>query len=177
MAKFTIIKKPHPKQMFDGFKDGQKRELVSVAKKHVDARNGVVSDWVNKPEFGYRITLTPYKVQMTIFVRNASQKLTNSDATIGDLWRWVDVEGTPPHTIPASNAPRLAFRPKYSAKTKARPARAHVGDGISTGPLLRPKQVEHKGYPPRKFWLKFDKEYRNDFVAAVKRGVKTARRG
>jgi hypothetical protein len=174
-ASFTLIKKPHVRKVYKIIQDKTAKSIKPVAKKHVAARKGVVSDWVNQPVFGYRITVKPRKIQMTIFVRNASQKLTNSDATMGDLWRWIDIEGTKAHPIEAVKAPTLAFRKNYSSRTKARPARAHTGSGKSFGPSRFPKKVNHPGYTARKFWKKFDKEYRKDFIAAVKK-VKVGRR-
>lgn len=99
-----------------------------------------VATWANKPKFE---VLTDTTGGSLIIIVGPTG---NADAV--KHFVWTD-EGTKPHIIRAKNAPRLAFRTGFTAKTKARV----IGSGQSSvsGELTRPLVVNHPGTEAREF--------------------------
>jgi hypothetical protein len=92
------------------------------------------------------------------------------------VWMWIDKTGTKRHKIPKrpkTGRSRLRFRTGYQSRTGAKPAR-FGGPGRATGPIRYARQVNHPGFPPRKFTETILKDLRPEFVRAVRNG---SRRG
>jgi len=70
--------------------------------------------------------------------------------TTNPIFAYVDL-GTSAHPITARRAPSLAFRwPGFKAKTIPGKITSYAG-ARATGPLRRPKSVQHPGFPGRDF--------------------------
>ena len=176
LGSVKIIKKlPSPQHQFKFIQDQIKRELVPVAEAHVTERNKVVSDWDTEVKFGYRISSTEKQVTLTIVVENENEQVSEGgNFPVGALWKSIDKTGVRPHTIRAKNAPRLAFQTGYQPHT--RPIARSGGPGVATGQFVRPLQVEHPGYPPRKFSQVINKKLDKRFRKAIDRGVRLGAR-
>lgn len=174
LGSVKLIKKlPSPQQQFKFIQDQIKRELVPVAKEHVQERNKITSDWETDVKFGYRINVSQAQVTLTILVENSSEAVSD-DFTVGDLWKSLDKTGTRPHIIAAKNAPRLAFQTNYQPHT--RPIARSGGPGVATGPLVFARQVNHPGYPPRKFSQMIAKKLAGRYKKAIDRGIRLGSR-
>lgn len=171
-----IIKRPPPAAVqFKAIQDQIARELKSVGQEHVNERQKIVANFETDIEFGYRISATGKQITLTVVVENSQQQLEDSDWTVGELWRALDKKGTKPHTIrPKTLGPgfggRLKFQTNYQPKT--RPIGRSGGPGRATGPVVFARQVNHPGFPPRKFSEVINKRLRKQFEGAISRGVR-----
>lgn len=168
-----IIKRPPPAKIrFRLIQDQIKRELVPVAKAHVEEREKVVSDFEHDINFGYRISTTEKQITLSIVVENDKEEVSEG-FTIGDLWKSLDQTGTRgSYQIPKNPQPgkRLAFRLGYQPHT--RPIGRYGGPGVATGKLVRPEVVMHPGIKPRKFSQGINKRLRKRYEKAIERGVR-----
>lgn len=145
------------------------KQLQAVGRQHVQERQKVVSDFDHKPEFGFEVKVTGGQVTMTVKVTNPNEPVSDS-FSIGDLWTSLDKTGVRPHIIRAKNAQRLSFVTGYQSHT--RPIGRSGGPGQATGNRVFRKQVNHPGYPPRKFSEVINKRLRRQFTQAVDRGIR-----
>lgn len=166
-----IIKRPPPAQVRHRLiRDQIQRELRPVGQAHVDERNKIVADFDTEIEFGYRVSATEKQITLSIMVENAEEQLENSEWTVGELWRALDTKGTQPHTIqPKKQGGRLQFQLGYRPHT--RPVANYGGPGQATGETVTARQVNHPGFPPRKFSQKINKQLRKRYEKAISRGV------
>jgi len=133
----------------------------NLTKKH----RPVVRDWEGvKPTFGYKVTVNPTFVRVTVFARGAGRQ----------KYRWVDL-GTKPHLIEAVFKSWLTFQGGYSAKT-APGAKYNQGTGGRTGNWAKKKIVAHPGTEARKFSETFNEEempvLRRNTQNALRRAVR-----
>ena len=140
--------------------------MAKVAKAHQKSLERVVYNWSSstKPKFSVKTVVTAQRIGVNLTVKEADRKRP--------VWKWVDQTGTKPHKIPKkpkTGVSRLRFRTGYQAKTKPNPAR-FGGSGRSTGPIHFARQVNHPGFPPRKFSQKILKDLRPEYNKAVRNG-------
>lgn len=145
------------------------KQLQGVGRQHVQERKKVVSNFDHKPEFGFEVKVSSGQVTLTVNVTNPNEPVSDN-FSIGDLWTSLDKTGTRPHVIRAKNAPRLSFVTGYQSKT--RPIARSGGSGVATGNRVFARQVNHPGYPPRRFSETIGKRLRRQFTQAVDRGVR-----
>jgi len=90
-------------------------------------------------------------------------------------WIWVS-QGTKPHTIKPKNSPVLIFSTGYQPKTK--PGNFFAGPGLSEGPTVVARSVNHPGTEPRNFekkWIEWVKAWWPDEARAlIKKGLRAA---
>lgn len=145
------------------------KQVKNVGRLHVQERDKVVSDFDTDIVFGYEVKVTPGQVTLNINVLNDSTEV-GEGFTVGDLWKSLDITGTRPHTIqPKQQGGRLAFRTGYQPHT--RPIARSGGPGQATGDTVFARQVQHPGYPPRKFSEKINKRLRPSYLKAISRGI------
>ncbi|MCP4083167.1 MAG: hypothetical protein GY743_23340 [Planctomycetaceae bacterium] len=156
---------PLKKQMLD-VQNEIRKDLDKVAKAHQKSLERVVADWSasTKPTFKAKTVVTAQRIGVNITVKEA-----NRDKPV---WMWLDKTGTKPHKIPKrpkTGRSRLRFRTGYQAKTRPSPAR-YGGSGRATGPVVYARQVNHPGFPPRKFSEQINKDMRKEYNRAVRNG-------
>lgn len=179
LGSVKIIKKPPPaKVMAQAINQEIIKQLQPVGRQHVSERKRVVADFDHKPEFGYRVSATEKQITLTVLLENASEPVSE-EWTIGDLWKALDSEGTPPHDIgPKDPNGQLTFEyngpGSYSPHT--RPVARFGGPGkVENGQVFRTKRgtvLKHPGFPPRKFSDSINKRLRRQYDAAIDRGVR-----
>lgn len=180
MAKteFKLVRKPQSPNI-------QKRivrqEVISklkpVAKAAKESYDKVVDNWSNKPAFKDEIKVTTDSIEVIISVRRG-QKIQGSDATVADLWKWINETGTRPHVIRPKRQGRVLSFPwggpgSYQSKTGANPAR-YGGSGTvrNAQPTFR-TQVNHPGFKPRKFSDAINRDLQQKFRQAVDSGYRS----
>lgn len=139
MAQFVKTIKP---QKLDIAGVAQRLEKVLQSEGEAIAKEyrKTVATWANKPKFE---TLTDTSGGDLIILVGPTG---NADAI--KHFEWTD-QGTKPHIIRAKNAPRLAFRTGFTAKTRAKVIGS--GPGGTSGALTRPQVVNHPGTEAREF--------------------------
>lgn len=176
LGSVRITKKPPPaKVMAQAINQEIVKQLQPVGRQHVNERKRVVANFDHKPEFGYRVSATEKQITLTVLLENAGDPVSE-EWTMGDLWRALDSEGTPPHEITPKDANGfLVFTwggpGSYEAKTK--PVARFGGSGeVANGEKTVRKRVNHPGFPPRKFSDSINKRLRRQYDAAIDRGVR-----
>lgn len=159
--------------MFAGIQREITKQLQTVGRQHVQERQKIVADFDHKPEFGYEVKVSSGQVTLTVAVTNPNEAVSDN-FTIGDLWLSLDKTGTRPHIIRPKNKKALAFTSGYTPHT--RPIGRSGGPGRATGERVVTKQVNHPGYPPRKFSDTINKRLRRQFTQAVDRGIRIGSR-
>jgi hypothetical protein len=167
LIQVTVAKKlpPLKKQILD-VQNEIRKDLDKVAKAHQKSLERVVSDWSSstRPKFRAKTVVTGQRIGVNIEVREADRKKP--------VWKWIDQTGTKKHKIPKrpkAGRSRLRFRTGYQSRTGARPAR-FGGPGRATGPVRYARQVNHPGFPPRKFSETILKDLRPEYNRAVRNG-------
>ena len=115
-------------------------EMETIGREWTSYNARVVSNWAGKPGFVYRV------VASRRLVYDLEIEPTGDNA---NKWIWTD-RGTEPHKIRARNVANLVFRTGHNPKTRAI-ARFGVGDGSSSGRLVKKREVDHPGTEARKF--------------------------
>lgn len=176
VGQFGIVATRQPRSakiIFAEVQESQRRELQPVANAHARSRARVAANWTNRPEFEGRVRVSQTEVSVQVVIRNRSARIKGGKATIGDLWKWLDRTGTRPHKIIARNPKGLAFLyGTYQSKTGANPARYGGPGKVVGGTFVRPRQVDHPGFPPRRFSQVINKDLDGEFKNAVKRGYR-----
>ena len=146
-------------------------ELKSFGKGVKRELDGVVSDWSskNRPKFTVKIQTRPDEIIVAVAPRKRSKA--------SQIFKYVD-EGTKPHVIkpkPNNKKGLLFFRTGYSPRTLP-VARAHVGSGTSSGPLVAARSVNHPGTKARLFTKTITNESRPDFRRRMENAMRRAQR-
>lgn len=169
-----IIKRPPPATVqFRAIQQEIAKQLQSVGRAHVNERKAVVANFETDINFGYEVKTSSAQITLTVNVTNSGEQLEGSNWTVGQLWSALDKTGTRPHVIrPKKQGGRLAFQGgNYQPKT--RPVGRSGGPGrVSGGRQVFTKQVNHPGFPPRKFSEGINKRLRRQFEQAIDRGVR-----
>lgn len=146
------------------------KQLQSVGRQHVNERKAIVSDFDHRPEFEYQVKISDKQVTLDIVLKNDNARVSEG-FTIGNLWAALDKTGVRRHVIrPKRQGGRLAFQTGYQPHT--RPIARSGGPGRATGPRVFARQVNHPGYPPRKFSETIGKRLRRQFEQAIDRGIR-----
>lgn len=175
---FTITKRP-PKasKQYKAVRDEVRVGLNRVGKQIQLAFKRVVSNWRNKPGFGYQVGSGPRQLFLRVH--------TTGSKKAKRIWDWIDKTGTKPHIIRPKRAKFLRFERggegSYIAKTGANPARFGGPGIVKNGRIVYAKQVRHPGFKPREFGVailkdampRIEKEIRNGY----RRGLRRAKRG
>jgi hypothetical protein len=172
LVQVTVAKRllpPLKKQIIE-VQNEIRKDLAKVGEAHVRSLQRVVADWSSdsRPTFKIKTVVTAQRIGINLTVKEANRKKP--------IWKWVDQTGTKPHKIPKQpkkGRSRLRFRAGYQPKTRPSPAR-FGGSGRATGPIRYARQVNHPGFPPRKFSEQILKDLRPEYNKAVRNG---ARRG
>lgn len=142
-----------------------RKDLGKVAKAHQKSLERVVADWSSstRPTFKASTVVTAQRMGVNITVKEADHKKP--------IWKWVNRTGTKAHKIPKQpkRAGDLRYRTGYQPRTRPNPPR-HGGAGKATGPWRSAKQVNHPGFPPRKFGEQILKDLRPAYNRAVRNG-------
>ncbi len=171
LIQVTVAKKlPSLKKQIFEVQNEIRKDLAKVGNTYQKSLERVVADWSSdtKPTFKVTTVVTAQRIGINLRVKEVDRKRP--------IWEWIDKTGTKPHKIPKKpkvGRSRLRFRTGYQSRTGARPAR-FGGPGRATGPIRFAKQVNHPGFPPRKFSATILKDLRPEFNKAVRNG---ARRG
>jgi hypothetical protein len=171
-----LVRKPAPSQVqYKEVQNEIRKELIDVGKAHVRERERVVARFETDIQFGYQPGVGPKQVQLWIFVVNAKELLNEEgDATVGDLWHWLN-EGTPRHDIlPKNPSGRLFFEwgGPGSYKPITFPVARFSGPGVVVDPVLTvAKAVDHPGFPGRFFNREINKRLSPRIGKAITRGV------
>lgn len=145
------------------------KQVGGVGRLHVQEREKVVADFDTAIEFGYQVKVTPGQVTLSVNVTNDNAEVSEG-FSVGDLWKALDQTGTKPHTIkPKQPGGTLRFQTGYQPHT--RPPARYGGPGQATGAVVSAKEVNHPGFPPRKFSEKINKRLRPAYLKAISRGV------
>ena len=143
----------------------------------------IVENWENKPKFKIR---TAYNYKPPGRQSYTGMTYKRGSITLGyrlvgtrkamQIWNWLNL-GTRPHKIKAKNAPRLAFRwggpGSYKPKTTPGGRRLKFGGpGTSSGPLVRPLEVDHPGNEPRDFDGYIQRKIATKFKSAIRLAIK-----
>lgn len=145
------------------------KQVGNVGRLHVQERDKIVVDFETEINFGYLVKVTPGQVTLNINVTNDSAQVSEG-FSVGDLWIALDQKGTRPHTIRLKKqGGRLAFQTGYQPHT--RPVGRYGGPGQATGETVFAKQVQHPGFPPRKFSERINKRLREAYQKAISRGA------
>lgn len=179
MALKVVQRPPNARNRHTGRRRILAQELKPVVKTAERSRDKIVANWNNKPKFKATLKITPDAIEIVTEVRRGARlKGSSGNATTGDLWRWIDKTGTRPHVIRAKRQKSLAFPwggpGSYKSKTGANPARYGGPGTVSGGKPTYRKQVNHPGFPPRKFSEVIDKDVEKDFRDAIRRARRKA---
>lgn len=169
-SSIKIIKRPVGANIaFGNIQREISKQMQGVGRIHVAERKKIVADFDHKPEFAFEVIVSSVQVTLTVNVTNPNEPVRDN-FSIGDLWTSLDKTGVRPHVIRAKNAERLSFVTGYSPHT--RPVARSGGPGRATGERVYRKQVNHPGYPPRKFSETINKRLRRQFTQAIDRGIR-----
>lgn len=170
-----LIKRlPRPQIIFAGIQSEIAKQLQTVGRAHVNERKAIVSNFETNIEFGYEVKTSSKQITLEVKVTNAGTQVSEG-FTVGQLWRALDRTGVKPHVIrPKKQGGRLAFQTNYQPKT--RPIGRSGGPGRASGPTVFTRQVNHPGFPPRKFSEVINKRLRKQFEGAISRGVRLGSR-
>lgn len=176
LGSVKVIKNfPRPQIMLQNIREEIIRQLTPVAKRHVAERKQIVSDFDTKIVFGYRLQATAQQVTMSIVVENSDDQLSDSEWTVGDLWKSLDKTGTAPHEIKPKNpngALRFLWGGPGSYNPHTRPIARYGGPGeVQNGETVYRKKVNHPGTKPRKFSESINARLKEQFEKAVSRGL------
>ena len=119
------------------------KALDDEVKPHfVEAFDQVVANWEHKPDFQARKYITADAIQVNVYPTGKHKQ----------IYIYV-TEGTRPHTIVPRHANFLAFvwGGPGSYKAKTAPGGTWGGPGTVSGKMTFRKQVQHPGFPGRKF--------------------------
>lgn len=145
------------------------KQVGGVGRLHVQERQKIVADFDTEISFGYQVKITPGQVTLNINVTNDGTAVSEG-FSVGDLWKALDQTGTRPHVIrPKQPGGRLAFQAGYQPHT--RPIGRYGGPGQATGNTVFAKEVQHPGFPPRKFSERINKRLRPAYLKAISRGT------
>jgi len=171
-TQFKLVRKPKtPKVQYRIIRGEVAKKLEPIAKAGVVARRRVVANWKNKPDWQYRIKVKPDSIRV-IIAMTRPKPVKDSDINTNTLWKFID-KGTKAHKIRAKNAPLLRFKGgKYQAKTGANPARYGGSGKVSNPKWTAKKEVNHPGFPGRKFTEAINKDLRPKFNNAVDSGYR-----
>lgn len=176
LGSVKIIKKPPPVGvMKQAINQEITKQLQPVGRQHVNERKRIVANFEHKPEFGFRVSATEKQITLSVVLENSDTPVSDN-WTVGDLWKALDSEGTPPHDITPKDANGfLVFNwggpGSYDAKTK--PIARFGGSGeVRNGEKTVRKKVSHPGFPPRKFSDSINKRLRRQYDQAIDRGVR-----
>lgn len=148
------------------------KQVQTVGRAHVNERKAVVSNFETDINFDHKVKVSAAQITLTVSVTNSGEAVSDS-FTVGDLWKALDKTGVRPHVIrPKRPGGVLAFQGgNYQPKT--RPIGRSGGSGrVSGGRQVFTKQVNHPGFPPRKFSEKINAKLRKLFEQAIDRGVR-----
>lgn len=166
-----VIKRFNARKYMRNIQQEIGRQVQSVGRAHVQAREAVVSDFDTDIKFGYEVKISEVQVTLAVNVTNAGQQLADSDWTVGELWRSLDRTGTKPHDIyPKEPGGVLRFQWGYVPHT--RPGGFSGGPGAAQGDVAFSKFVHHPGYAPRHFSEKINKRLRRQFEQSIDRGIR-----
>ena len=170
-AKFIVSKKRVGKFNEKAFRKKIDKEMQKFGEEIKREFEDITSDWASKNRL---------KMTVEMKIKTDSTTVTIKPQKQGDalrIFQYVD-GGTKPHIIKpkASNKTgRLFFNSGYKPKTLPI-ARAHVGPGISTGPLVAAQVVHHPGTKPRLFTATIMKKSRPIFRRRMENAFKRATR-
>lgn len=180
-AKYTgvkIVRRPRsPKIQSAIVRETIRKKLEPVGLAHVRSREKVVSNWGNRPEFKHTVGVGAKQIFLLIEVSNKDELVAGSDYfTIGHLWRNIDRYGRKPKTIYPKNGAFLRFfwggPGSYQAKTGASPTRWGGPGTVQNGRWVFAKKVEWPGFPPRRFYVVFERDLKPQFGAAINNGFR-----
>ncbi|MCG3207319.1 MAG: hypothetical protein FOGNACKC_00919 [Anaerolineae bacterium] len=153
----SITRRPQsPKYQAQIVRDEVRAGLVPVGAEHVRRRERITANWqaMHQPGFEAAIGVGPVEVYLRIRMANLNAPLGQyGNYTVGDLWRWLDKTGTPPHMIYPLD-PRGVLR-------------FEIG-----GVVLYRKWVRHPGFPPRHWSDMINAELKDDFDKAVNNAMR-----
>lgn len=165
----VIARPPKAAPRYQSIQKEIAKQVGNVGRLHIQEREKVVSDFETEINFGYTVKVTPGQVTLNINVTNDTTEVSEG-FSVGDLWAALDTKGNPPHVIkPKKPGGTLRFQTGYQPHT--RPVARFGGPGQATGSTAFAKEVNHPGFPPRKFSEKINKRLRPAFLKAVSRGA------
>lgn len=127
-----------------------KSELESVAKPALQkSLERLTDNWKTKVKWVVTVEIQPNKIQILGYTEN-------------EKFAYVE-EGTDSHTIVPKKASWLRFRTNYVAKTLPKPGRLNPSGGVSTGPEVYAKAVNHPGSEGRHLTKEVAKDFEPDF--------------
>lgn len=176
-----ITRKPrNPVLQHKAAREIVRAKLQPVAEAHARSRQAIVANWKNQPRFEGKVGVGEKMIYLLVVITNKDQTLLNSRATIGDLWRWLDVTGTRPHRIPLSGRALLVFNwggpGSYISKTGPGPARYGGPGTVRGGRMVALAFVNHPGFPARYFSDAINKDLKGKFDNTVNSGYRQALR-
>ena len=173
LVQITVTKQLPPlKRQIIEVQNEIRKDLAKVAKTHQKSLERVVSDWSSetRPTFKAKAVVTAGRIGVNMTVKEANRRKP--------VWKWIDKTGTKRHKIPKrpkKGRSRLRFRTRYQSKTAPNPAR-FGGPGRATGPVRFARQVNHPGFPPRKFSETILKDLLPEYNKAVRNGSRKGMR-
>lgn len=132
---------------------GLTNRLRTVDKQIRSAANKAINTAANQVQTELIAVVKTWETKLTFSIERAApiKRLVMIGGTKDavKIWFYVD-EGTKPHLIFPKPGKMLAFKPKYSARTRPI-ANFNVGTGESSGSTVFSKGVAHPGTKARKF--------------------------
>ena len=180
MAKFTISQKPpSPETIFGKLRASNRKIFDKHGRSHRALRRDIVRGWSakNRASFSYEVTETFEQITLTVSVKEKTKKRP--------MWKWLSQTGTKPHVIKPKKKNKWGLLffvsggpGSYDPKTRF-DAPYYGGTGkVRGGRLMIVKQVNHPGFPPRKFDEKIndnlEPEFRRTLFQNAKRTLKKA---
>lgn len=180
---FTIkLKKklPSAKVQIRQFREEVRKDIKKAGERGVAQYDRIVRNWSaeTRPKFTFKVVVTVAGVVFNIRVKEARRGRP--------IWKWIDVTGVRAHKIrPKRRGGRLFFmwggRGSYQSKTDHSPARFGGPGIVRDAKLTVAVEVNHPGFPPRKFSEAIKKELLPLFNRAIynggRRGLRRAKKG
>ena len=176
---YKQIKRPAGARLrFAAIQSEVAKQVDGIGRLQVNERKRITANFETDIEFGYEVKVSSVQVTLNILLKNDGTAVSD-DFTVGDLWKALDTKGSPPHTIrPRTLGPGFGGTLKFqwggpgSYQPKTRPVGRFGGPGrVNRGETVYPRQVNHPGFPPRKFSEGINKRLRPAYLKAISRGT------
>jgi hypothetical protein len=175
-----LTRKPPPLHLtVKEFRNEVRKDVKKVAEKGKTAYESIVGNWseTTRPTFSTVVQIGEKRgVLFRIRVKEADPDKP--------IWMWINKTGTKSHPITPKTSGELLFfvwdgvKGSYQSKTGHSPAR-YGGPGIAPGKLTAAREVNHPGFPPRRFSEiinpELNQEYRQAVYNGGRRGLRKAR--
>lgn len=167
---------PPTKAIIKPYRDEIRKDVTKVGKRGLTQYKRIVGNWSAsvRPDFNLSVSVLVSGVIVRIYVKEKDKDKP--------VWLWIDKTGTKSHKItPRKPGGKLAFNAgTYAPKTSPNPARFGGPGSVQNPTFVVVPEVNHPGFPPRRFSDQINKDMAEPFRKAIynggRRGLRRAKK-